>query len=153
MNYDEAVTNFWQEIGESKKMVLSTSAKDIVSSRMMSVVAIDRCFYFQTDTESRKYAQLAENHHAALCCDNIQVEGTVRELGHPTENPAFCAAYQKSFPGSFQRYTNLQAERLFCFEPSFIERWLYFNGEPCIEKIDIVSKTYTLVQLYQMQEF
>jgi hypothetical protein len=144
MNYEESITRFWQECGTNRKMVLSASLNNIVTSRMMSVVVIDRCFYFQTDTLSRKYSQLTENPHAALCSDNVQIEGICRETGHPMDDPAFCEAYQKAFPGSFTRYTSLKNERLFRFEPSFIERWLYIDGDPFIETIDITSKKYTL---------
>ena len=146
MDFDTAVLRFWQEFGDHRLMVLSTSRHDHVTSRMMSVVVIDRCLYFQTDTKSRKYAQLKENSHAALCIDNIQIEGTCREIGHPAEVPAFCELYKHSFPGSFERYTNLQYERLFCLEPAFIERWQYIEGKPSVEKYDLLSKIYSLTE-------
>ena len=71
----------FQQLGESKKMVLSTSVDNHVTSRMMSVIIIDGNFYFQTDRKSRKLEQIAENPKAALCVDNVQVEGECREVG------------------------------------------------------------------------
>ena len=144
MDFDNAVVKFWQEFGLCKKMVLSTSQNDIVTSRMMSVVILDRCFYFQTDTQSRKYMQLKENPQAALCIDNIQIEGTCTETGRPAENSSFCELYEKCFPGSFKNYTNLLHERLFRLEPTFIERWLYIDGKPYMEKIDLSTGEYLL---------
>lgn len=144
MDFYSACLKFWEEFGDHKLMVLSTASGKAVSSRMMSVIAFDRSFYFQTDIMSRKYAQLKENDHAALCADNIQIEGICREAGHPSENPSFCALYEKCFPGSFQRYTNLQNERLFRMEPIFIERWVYIDGEPFTEKIDLSDHEYFL---------
>lgn len=142
--FEEKIPEFWREFGSHRLMVLSTSLNDIVTSRMMSVVAIDGNLYFQSDTQSRKYTQLKENPHAALCIDNIQIEGICTETGHPADDPAFCALYEKSYPGSFNQYTNLKSERLFRFEPSFIERWIYLEGEPYVETMDINRKIYNL---------
>ena len=146
MDLDTAVLKFWQEFGDHRLIVLSTSLHDVVTSRMISTVAADRRLYFQTDTKSRKYAQLKENPHAALCIDNIQIEGICRETGHPAEDPVFCEIYKRSFPGSYDRYTNLQSERLFCMEPAFIERWLYIDGKPYVEKFDLSAGDYSLAE-------
>lgn len=146
MDFDTAVLKFWQEFGDHRPMVLSSSLHDVVTSRMMSVVSIDRCLYFQTDTQSRKYAQLTKNAHVSLCIDNIQIEGICSETGHPADDPAFCALYEKSYPGSYKKYTHLKSERLFRIKPTFIERWIYIEGEPCIEIINFVSKEYSLTE-------
>ena len=71
MMFEEKFSEFWREFGDHRLMVLSASLDNIVTSRMMSVVAIDRNLYFQTDTQSGKYAQLKGNPHAAFCIDNI----------------------------------------------------------------------------------
>ena len=56
LNYE--VVNFYKELGESKKMVLSTSLNDVVTSRMMSIVVLNKKIYFQTDRTFRKYKQI-----------------------------------------------------------------------------------------------
>ena len=96
--YQEKFAEFLREVGNGKKMVLSTSGHDVVTSRMMSVIQLNGSFYFQTDRTSRKYAQLLENPRAALCVDNIQMEGLCRETGHPRENTEFCRLYEEHFP-------------------------------------------------------
>lgn len=55
-------------------MVLSTSLNDVVTSRMMSVVLINKKIYFQTDRTFRKYRQLKENPRVSLCVDNMQID-------------------------------------------------------------------------------
>ena len=79
-DYEDRMESFFADFGKGRKMVLSTSENDRVSSRMMSVVRIDGEFYFQTDRKLRKYHQLSANPHVALCIDNIQIEGSCREL-------------------------------------------------------------------------
>lgn len=135
---------FLSDFGKGRKMVLSTSENDMVSSRMMSVVQINGIFYFQTDITFRKYHQLLLNPNAALCADNIQIEGLCREIGHPLDNKPFCDCFSDCFKGSFDAYTSLKNERLFAFAPAYIERWIYKNGVPFIESFSVKEKIYRL---------
>ena len=133
----EKYNTFLTEFGESRKMVLSTSENDKVSSRMMSIIQINGEFYFQTDKELKKYRQLIVNHNVALCIDNIQIEGICEESGHPLDNIDFSNRFQKYFRGSFEAYSSLKNERLFVVKPLFIERWIYKNGIPYTETFDV----------------
>ena len=141
--FSEKLEQFFKDFGKGRKMVLSTSENDRVSSRMMSVVQINGDFYFQTDTELRKYHQLSVNRNAALCIDNIQIEGICSELGHPLENDGFSAVFRECFRGSFDAYTALKNERLFVLRPLYIERWIYNDNVPYIEIFDIKEQRYS----------
>lgn len=66
-NFPDKIQSFLSDFGKGRKMVLSTSENDKVSSRMMSVVQINGFFYFQTDIKLRKYHQLMANNNVALC--------------------------------------------------------------------------------------
>jgi hypothetical protein len=142
----ERLEAFFTEFGRGRTMVLSTSADGRVSSRMVSIVLIDGRFYFQTDTKLRKYFQLKDNPRAALCIDNIQIEGECRELGRPSDNKAFCKAFSERFEGSFRAYSGLENERLFELVPTFTERWIYKDGVPFIEVFDIPEEKYSFEQ-------
>ena len=122
MGFREEYTRFFKEFGESRKIVLSTSLNDVVTSRTMSVVVLDEKIYFQTDKTLRKYRQLKENSNVSLCIDNFQIEEYCEEVRVPLENAEFCNAYKKYFLGSYTRYTSLNNERLFVVKPRFIER-------------------------------
>lgn len=141
--FPEKYGAFLEEFGRGRKMVLSTSENGRVSSRMMSVVRINGGFYFQTDIELRKYRQLTANKYAALCIDNIQIEGICEELGHPLGSSAFCEVFRECFRGSYDAYTSLENERLFVLKPLFAERWIYSAGVPSIEKFDIENEQYS----------
>lgn len=133
---------FLLEFGKGRKMVLSTSENNRVSSRMMSVVQIDGMFYFQTDITFNKYHQIVSNHNVALCIDNIQIEGICEEIGHPLQFTPFCNIFQECFKGSYDAYTSLQNERLFSIKPMYIKRWIYEDGVPYIETFDIKTQEY-----------
>ena len=136
--------SFLAEFEKGKTMVLSSFDNGKVSSRMMSVVCISGAFYFQTDRTFRKYRQLIGNPQAALCIDNIQIEGVCRALGHPLDNPSFCRVFEECFSGSFRAYSALANERLFVLEPEYVQRWVYRNNVPFIEVFDIKKQEYEI---------
>lgn len=140
--FDAQYAALLQEFNQHKHMVLSTSLSDCVTSRMMSVVEFGGKFYFQTDATLRKYQQLSANPNIALCADNLQIEGICREIGHPLQNEAFCALYKKHFLGSYRAYTAMQTERLFEVTPIFIQRWVYEDAQPCIERFWVETQTH-----------
>ena len=144
--FREKYESFLAEFAKGKTMVLSSFDNGKVSSRMMSVVCISGAFYFQTDRTFRKYKQLIGNPQAALCIDNIQIEGVCRALGHPMDNPLFCRVFEECFPGSFRAYSSLENERLFVLEPEHVQRWVYKNGVPFIEVFDIKEQKHEITE-------
>ena len=141
--FKEKLEKLFMDIGSSRKMVLSTSYQGKVTSRMMSIIVLDGCFYFQTDRTFRKYEQMKKNSNVALCIDNFQIEGVCRELGHPSEHPDFCKEYEKSFKNSYDRYTSHAQERLFVVKPCYIQKWIYEDGEPFVEIFDLGEGSYS----------
>ncbi len=141
--FNDKYNVFLAEFGQGRKMVLSTSENNRVSSRMMSVVQMNGEFYFQTDVTMRKYHQLEFNENIALCIDNIQIEGICEEKGRPLDNHLFCNIYQKCFKGSFDAYSSLKNERLFVVKPLFVERWIYNDSIPYIEIFDVENEQYS----------
>ena len=141
-DFEKKLTVFFNQLGQSAKMVLATSLNNIVGARTVSVIIHDGRLYFQTDKTLRKYDQLIGNKNVALCVDNIQIEGTCSEMGHPADNPDFCERYKTAFSSSFAAYTNLKNERLFEVTPVFIQQWIYIDGAPYVEQFDLPQKTY-----------
>lgn len=141
--FEENYIKLFDEFGESKNMVLSTCADDAVSSRMMSVIVLDGCFYFQTDINFRKCSQILKNPNVALCADNISVEGKCFEEGTPFDNKDFIRLFEQHFNWSYNKYSFLSNERLFKVEPVYIQKWIYENSQPYIESLDLKNKIYT----------
>lgn len=144
--FKEHYDRFLSDFGKGKKMVLSSAEHNKVTSRMMSIVCMNGSFYFQTDKTFRKYGQLIRNPNAALCIDNIQIEGICEEIGRPLECEAFCRLYQECYSYSYQMYSFIEDERLFVLKPTYIQRWLYQDGVPYIEVFDIENQVYRFNQ-------
>lgn len=120
INFEEELRKFFADLGESKNMVLSTSADDKVTSRMMSMIIFDGCFYFQTDITFRKCSQILKNPNVALCSDNISVEGICTKIGKPYDNADFVRLFEQHYNWSYNKYSSIKNERLFKIEPTHI---------------------------------
>lgn len=129
-------------LGNAKKMVLSTSFNDDVSSRTISVIILNNTLYFQTDKTSAKFQQLKKNPRASLCFDSLRIQGIVNVIGAPKENAEFCAFYKRFFPTAFNKYTFLQNEVLLEFKPIYAKKWIYEDGVPYEEIFDFTQKSY-----------
>lgn len=145
-DFDSASGKLFCSIPDHLLMVLSTSSEGRVSSRTMSVVVIGDRFLFQTDRRMLKCRQILSNPQVALCAGNLQVEGVCTMLGVPTESPAFAHAYKACFPGSYDHYSAFQDERVFEVVPSFIQRWVYEDDVPFIERFDMHGQRYVKEQ-------
>lgn len=141
--FELELENFFAQIKDHERMVLSTSLNDKVTSRMMSIIVMDGRFYFQTDMTFRKYEQLKHNTRVALCSNNIQIEGLCEEIGRPVENTNFCLLYHQYFSDSYDRYTKLDNERLFVVSPIYIQEWIYEKGKPFVKMFDFTKETFT----------
>jgi nitroimidazol reductase NimA-like FMN-containing flavoprotein (pyridoxamine 5'-phosphate oxidase superfamily) len=143
--FDAKCEALFAALGAGRIMVLATCAGGRVTARSVSVVVSGGKFYFQTDRSFLKYRQLLENRNAALCLDNIQVEGTSAEKGHPldVENRLFAEQYQRCFPGSFEKYTAMKNETVFEISPTLITVWNYEDGKPTREFYDFRNNTYS----------
>lgn len=144
LNFKKAYEKFWNEFGKYRKMVLSSSKNDFVTSRMMSIIVINEKFYFQTDKSFRKYEQLKANPNISLCIDNIQIEGKCYETCNPSDNISFSNVYKQYYPFSYNKYSLLKNECVFEVIPNFIERWQYIDDTAYIEIIDIENQTYSI---------
>ncbi len=131
-------------LGEGKVMVLATADRYRVSARSMSVVVLEDALWFQTDAAFEKSRQLAARPQAALCREELSVEGSCVSQGPPVSHPAFCAAFARLYPSSYQRYTRREGERLWRMEPLRLRRWIYREGKPFVETLDLEQNTYTL---------
>ncbi len=131
---------------DHKNMVLSTSYKDKVTSRMMSIIKIGEKFYFQADSESRKAQQIKLNKNVSLCIDNIQIEGICESVGRVKENTVFCSLFSKHCNVAYKLYSFLSKEMLYEVTPIRIQRWIYENNKPFIEVFDCVKCSYEKIE-------
>lgn len=134
---------FWKQakelfepLGSSAEMVLATSVEGRVSARTVSLILREGWFYFRTDKTHRKYAQMLQNPHVALCLGNFQLEGICRELTLSADRELFHQAYKEAFPRPFTTYIKEENERIFSIEPVWVQKWVFENGMPYTVVLD-----------------
>lgn len=138
--YEKKLNEIFRIIGRAKKMVLSTSCDNRVTSRTMSFVIFDNKFYCQTDKNFLKYQQIQSNPNVALCVDNIQIEGIAKNIGKPLENEKFIKIFKKDYRASYEIYSFLENEILLEIEPKFIKVWVYKDLIPIREFYNLQTK-------------
>ena len=117
----KAAENLWETIGQDKIMVLATKNGDGVAARTVNVYAFDGNFYFVTEADSNKYAQISKNANVALSIDAIQITGHAILLEHPSSeaNKQVISAVEKELPQQFARYTSIPIMRLIKVKPMY----------------------------------
>lgn len=147
--YLKKVEEFFLKLGVAKKIVLSTSSKNRVTSRTMSFVIFNNKFYCQTDKNFLKYQQIIENPNVSLCIDNIQIEGVAIAEGSPLENKIFIKLFEEYYKNSYLNYSFLEDEILLEITPTLINIWDYENEKPLRKYYDLKKKTY-IESYYQL---
>jgi uncharacterized pyridoxamine 5'-phosphate oxidase family protein len=143
LDYTGNAIKVFEDLKQKRLMVFASCAEQKVTARMMSVIHHNQKIYFQTGANSVKFEQLSNNPNAALCIDNVQIEGTARDLGHVLnpENSFFAETYSQIHPGSFKLYSHLSFNRLIEITPHFITLWKYdADGKPFQDFIDLDNK-------------
>ena len=140
--FNKKIMELFQEIGEAKKAVLSTSSNDRVTSRMMSFIIAKGKFYCQTDRRFLKFEQIIDNPKVAICINNIQIEGVAKIIGKPLEHTTFSVLFKKNFKNSYENYSFLENEILLEISPIFITIWNYKENTPMREYYDLIFKEY-----------
>lgn len=145
--FAQKLNELFCKLGNHSIMCLATSLDNKVTARSMSIIIYDNKFYFQTDTNFQKAEQIKNNNNVALCCNNIQIEGVCKVLGHPLLgiNSFFSDLYKKYYEGSFSKYSSLKDEILFEVMPSKISVWDYDDGKPYQEFFNFQDNTYQKV--------
>lgn len=139
---EKIINQFFDDFGTHKNMVLSTAYGSEVHSRMMSIVCLDKRFYFQTDATFEKCLDIETNNNVSLCIDNVSITGLCKKTGVPSENNEFCLIFKTFYPKAYELYTASENEVLYEVIPKVIKCWTYENSNPYIELLDFDKRTY-----------
>ena len=82
----------------AKQCVLATADGNTVTARLVGTVVLHDKLYLFTGSTSRKIKQITANPKVAMVTNNLQIEGTARLCGHPSEpqNQDYLAALKES---------------------------------------------------------
>lgn len=128
-------------VGQDKIMVLATRNVNGVAARTVNVYTYNECFYFITEADSNKYAQICKNNNVALSIDAIQITGCAAPLEHPCSesNKDIANFIETQLPKQFARYSTEPDMRLIKVTPVSASFILLETGEGYV--IDFTQKT------------
>jgi len=106
----------------------------------MSHVNDGLTIYFPAGESSEKLQQIKDNPNIACAIGNMQIEAVAKICGDFNENPYFKKLYETKFPRYFKEYKILGNEVVIKIIPKKIKLWKYFNGVPCFDIADLISK-------------
>jgi general stress protein 26 len=130
-----------KHLAKFENIVLSTSSKNIVTSRMMSFANEELVFYFLTGKRTRKCKQIEDNEHVSLCIDNIQLEGKAKLIGHPSEkdNLRVCEIFKYRHKGFFERFAHFKAAIFIEVKCTEVKQWKMIEGKDYFIYIDLIK--------------
>ena len=143
----KATEILWKQIGQDKTMALATRNGEGVAVRTVNVYTYDGCFYFITEADSNKYAQITQNNNVALSVDAIQITGFATPLEHPSgaSNKNIADYVEKQLPQQFARYAAKPAMRLVEVKPNHASFIILESGEGYV--IDFEENTAVPIKL------
>jgi Pyridoxamine 5''-phosphate oxidase. len=130
------------EISKNNIMVFATSSQNVVTARNMSIITDNNKIFFQTSTLMDKYQQIKENSNIALCVNNIQIQGTARDIGAWNENKELLKLYNQKHKSSFELYGNMRTQTVIEVTINTVKKWDYKDGKPYIYFIDFINETF-----------
>lgn len=142
LNYEMLKNEIIESLEKNTSWILSTSYKDNVTSRSMSIINKGLDIFFQTNKCYIKHEQMKKNSNIALCCNNISIEGVVEEIGswRDEENKEIMELYKSKHLSSFERYGFLDGQVVYKIIPSKIKMWKYIDGNPIRQVVHVDEK-------------
>ncbi len=150
--YERKIVELYQKLGSSFVGSLATiDANSNPAVRTVSMLLIDGCIYFQTDSMMDKAREIQANNNVAVCIDGVQIKGYCKECGKVSEESVFEDRYKEIFPSAYEKYSHLENERVYKISPVWIKCWSYLDNQACYEIYDLTEKKY-IVEYYQKGE-
>lgn len=142
IDYNELNTEIEVIFKKNKEIVFSTCLENNVTSRTMSYIYMDQCFYFLTHDKSIKFKQIQKNPQVALCLNNIQIAGYAHIKGHPLidSNKIICEAFKESHREFFERFVHFKNAIFVEVKISDIKVWKKEDKKDHFYCLDISKK-------------
>ncbi|MBP2643395.1 MAG: hypothetical protein H6Q67_1282 [Firmicutes bacterium] len=125
-----------------KEMVLSTSAKDRVTSRVVSCSCHGTKIYFLSWSHHTKCLQILENPYVAFCHETLQMEGIASIKGNPLdpENSIYADKYKCKQAKLFDTFTKFDGMVLIEVDIKLITSFPVTEKEYFLDRIDFDQK-------------
>jgi general stress protein 26 len=144
----ERLNPIFASLGEAKEIVLSTSAKNRVTSRIVSCACNREEILFLSWEHHTKCQQIKANPLVALCHKNLQIEGRAEILGNPLDSvyKSHADTFRKIQPVIFDNFSKLPGMVIVRITITSITAWTRDAQGHCIDHFDLEKKEYRSVR-------
>ena len=114
LNFEEFSKELFRRLENVKEMVLSTSARDRVTSRVVSCSCHGNKVFFLSWGHHTKCMQISENPRVAFCHETLQIEGMASIKGNAlaSENAVYAEQYKQKQASIFDVFTKFEGMTL-----------------------------------------
>lgn len=140
--YNEMYEMVMQKFSAGKIFALATLRNGHPTVRTMSGFSLNGKIYFQTDSLMEKAADIRKNNQVALCVDEIQIQGSCVEIGHPLDNANswFADMFKAFFPKAYAQYSHVKTERVYEMTPVMVKIWGKQKEVPALIYLKVDNK-------------
>jgi hypothetical protein len=146
--FQERLSSLFVSLGEAKEIVLSTSAQNRVTSRIVSCACIREEVLFLSWEHHAKCQQIKANPLVALCHKNLQIEGRAEILGNPLDSAykSYADTFRKIQPAIFDNFSKLPGMVLVRITLTVITAWTRDAQGYRIDHFDLEKREYRNVR-------
>lgn len=146
--FQERLNPILASLGEAKEIVLSTSAGNRVTSRIVSCACNSEEVLFLSWEHHTKCRQIKTNPLVALCYKNLQIEGRAEILGNPLDSAhkKHTDTFRKMQPSIFDNFSKLPGMTLVRIAITAITAWTRDAQGYKIDHFDLEKRTYQSVR-------
>ena len=140
-DYDIIMHEVQNIFTENREITLATSYTDRVTSRTVSFVNKDLRIYFISWEHNKKIQQIIKNPRVALTLLNIQIEGSAKVLGKPTDFQDVGDLFRAKFSDRwFDAFSHIKEMVLVEIEIDYLVKFENINRRFHLQNIDLVNK-------------
>jgi general stress protein 26 len=143
--FSEARKSLLSQFDKNGNVVLSTSLKDIVTSRTVTVIPFNNALYFTSIKRpgATKMEQIEKNPNVAICVNATQITGVASILGLASaeENAEVMAVYKEKLPDSYERFAVVPSCAVIKVELSTSKSWRVVDKKIETTTIDFINET------------
>jgi general stress protein 26 len=162
LKFDEVKEEKVKFLEQNKYIVLATSLGSRVTARYVQYASEGLTIIFFTLANLKKVAQIKANPKVALCVSdlthyfrNASIEGTAEIVSlQEEEGKRLAEIMKKKWPGYFEWWYAYSPELIVFVKvtPTFIGSYVYKDGKPLLEYLDLQNKTAYQTLIEEKQE-
>ena len=98
LNFKEYCDTIIAQINESKQCVLATCADNLITTRIVCPLFMDKSIMISSGINSLKASQIKNNPNVAISVGHLNIEAEAMLYGHPSTYTNFREEYNKKYP-------------------------------------------------------